>query len=69
MNVIAVAQFLSVQERTVRYYLNGTKNIPYAHLGVSEAAYCNHHTHVYFETSGAKLRGLENRKMISQLVA
>ena len=69
MNVKAVAQVLSVQERTVRYYLNGTKDIPYAHLGNCEAANINYHTHVCIETLGAKLTGLEYRKMISQLVA
>ena len=40
-----------------------------AYLGNSEAVNYNHYTPVSLETIGAKLRGLGDRKMISQLVA
>ena len=40
-----------------------------AYLGNIEAVNSNHYTPVSLETIVAKLRGLEDRKMISQLVA
>ena len=33
LTVKEVAQFLGVKERTVRYYLNDTKDIPYLKIG------------------------------------
>ena len=40
-----------------------------AYLGNSEAVNYNHYTPVSLENIGAKLRGLGDKKIISQLVA
>jgi len=47
LTVKEITQYLSVQERTVRYYLNGSKKISYAYLENCEVAYSNHHTYKY----------------------
>ena len=67
--IIGNPPFRGVKERTKGYYLNDTKDIPYAFLGNSEAVSSIHYSPENLATIVAKLRGLQNGKIINQLVA
>ena len=76
-NLLKKADVENIQIRDLRTFFNWMLISQYglshkeagAYLGNSEAVNIHHYTPVSLETIGAKLRGLENRKMISQLVA
>ena len=76
-NLLKEANVEHIQLRDLRTFFNWMLVSQYglshkeagAYLGNSEAVNYNRYTPVSLETIGAKLRGLEDRKIISQLVA
>ena len=76
-NLLKEADVEPIQIRDLRTFFNWMLISQYGlshmeggvHLGNSEAVNYNHYTPVSLETIGAKLRGLGDRKIISQLVA
>ena len=76
-NLLKEANVEHIQLRDLRTFFNWMLVSQYglshkeagAYLGNSEAVNYNHYTPVSLETIGAKLRGLGDRKIISQLVA
>ena len=76
-NLLKEADVEPIQLRDLRTFFNWMLVSQYglshkeagAYLGNSEAVNYNHYTPVSLETIGAKLRGLGDKKIISQLVA
>ena len=76
-NLLKKADVEPIQLRDLRTFFNWMLVSQYglshkeagAYLGNSEAVNYNHYTPVSLETIGAKLRGLGDKKIISQLVA
>ena len=76
-NLLKEADVEPIQLRDLRTFFNWMLVSQYglshkeagAYLGNSEAVNYNHYTPVSLETIGAKLRGLRDKKIISQLVA
>ena len=76
-NLLKEANVEHIQLRDLRTFFNWMLVSQYglshkeagAYLGNIEAVNFNHYTQVSLETIGAKLRGLGDKKIISQLVA